>query len=157
MRWLLGEDIVSARIVQPRVSRHVANGNKDPQIIMLQTKSGVIIDVETFLHCRYGYDVQCEVVGEEGTVRLPDPPQLSVRRGGKCSFDILEDWRDRFIDAYNAEFQSWVDHTRMGVVAGPSAWDGYASIAVAEACLRSRETGKDEPVSIGETPAFYQK
>lgn len=157
MRWLLGEDIVSARIVQPRVSRHVANGNKDPQIIMLQTKSGVIIDVETFLHCRYGYDVQCEVVSEEGTVRLPDPPQLSVRRGGKCSFDILEDWRDRFIDAYNAEFQSWVDHTRMGVVAGPSAWDGYASIAVAEACLRSRETGKDEPVSIGETPAFYQK
>ena len=83
------------------------------------------------------------------------PPRS--RRGGKCSFDILEDWRDRFIDAYNAEFQSWVDHTRMGVVAGPSAWDGYASIAVAEACLRSRETGKDEPVSIGETPAFYQK
>lgn len=57
MRWLLGEDIVSARIVQPRVSRHVANGNKDPQIIMLQTKSGVIIDVETFLHCRYGYEI----------------------------------------------------------------------------------------------------
>lgn len=157
MRWLLGEDITAAKILQPRVSRHVQNGQKDPQIIVLQTRSGVIIDVETFLHCQYGYDVQCEIVGEEGTLRLPDPSQLQVRQKGKCSFDILEDWRYRFIDAYNIEFQQWVSNTRRGILDGPTAWDGYAAIAVSDACLKSRETGRTEAVLLEETPAFYRK
>lgn len=156
MRWLLGEDIISAKIIQPRVSRYVANGQKDPQIIMLQTRSGVIIDIETFMHCQYGYDVQCEVVGEDGTLRLPDPAQIAVRHKGKCSFDILKDWRYRFADAYNTEFQSWVDYTKQGMVGGPTAWDGYAAIAVSDACLKSRETGTDEAVLIEETPEFYR-
>lgn len=156
MRWLLGEDIVAAKIIQPRVSRHVANGQKDPQIIMLETRSGVIIDVETFMHCQYGYDIQCEVVGEDGTLRLPDPSQIEVRQRGKCSFDILEDWRFRFVDAYNTEFQSWVNNTRLGIVDGPSAWDGYAAIAVSDACLKSRETGAAEQVIMEETPEFYR-
>lgn len=156
IRWLLGEDIVAAKIVQPRVSKYVRKGQKDPQIIVFQTKSGVIIDVETFMHCQYGYDIQCEVVAEEGTIRLPDPAQLSIRRKGKCSFDVLEDWRYRFIDAYNIEFQSWVNNTKKGIVDGPSAWDGYAAIAVSDACLKSRETGAYEPVIMEETPAFYK-
>lgn len=156
MRWLLGEDIVSAKIIQPRVSRHVAAGQKDPQIIMLQTRSGIIIDIETFMHCRYGYDVQCEIVGEDGTLRLPDPAQISVRQNGTCSFDILEDWRFRFEDSYNTEFQSWVDNTKKGMMDGPSAWDGYAAIAVSDACLKSRETGNDEPVMVEEMPEFYR-
>lgn len=156
MRWLLDDEIVSAKIVQPKVSKYVKNGQKDPQIIMFQTKSGTIIDVETFLHCQYGYDVQCEVVAEEGTVRLPDPAQLVCRQRGKCSFDILEDWRYRFIDAYNIEFQSWVNNTKQGIVDGPTAWDGYAAIAVADACLKSRETGKWETVLMEEKPDFYK-
>lgn len=156
MRWLLDDEIVSAKIVQPKVSKYVKNGQKDPQIIMFQTKSGTIIDVETFLHCQYGYDVQCEVVAEEGTVHLPDPAQLVCRQRGKCSFDILEDWRYRFIDAYNIEFQSWVNNTKQGIVDGPTAWDGYAAIAVADACLKSRETGKWETVLMEEKPDFYK-
>lgn len=156
MRWLLDDDIVAAKIVQPRISKYVKNGQMDPQIIVLQTRSGAIIDVETFLHCQYGYDVQCEVVAEEGTIRLPDPAQIIRRQNGTCSFEILEDWRYRFVDAYNIEFQSWVDHTKQGVVDGPTAWDGYAAIAVAEACLKSRETGKWEPVQMETTPDFYK-
>lgn len=155
MRWLLSDDIVAAKIVQPRVSKYVKNGQMDPQIIVFQTRSGAIIDVETFLHCQYGYDVQCEVVAEEGTIRLPDPAQIVRRQKGACSFEILEDWRYRFEDAYNIEFQSWVDHTKQGVVAGPTAWDGYAAIAVAEACLQSRETGNWETVQMERTPDFY--
>lgn len=155
MRWLLEEEIVAARIIQPKVSKHVKNGQKDPQILLLQTAGGIIIDVETFLHCQYGYDVQCEVVAEEGTIRLPDPPQLVRRQGGQCSFAVLEDWRYRFEEAYNVEFQSWVDHTRQGVTAGPTAWDGYAAIAVSDACLRSRQTETWEPVQMENRPAFY--
>lgn len=157
MRWLLDDDIVAAKIVQPRVSRYVAEGQKDPQIIVLQTRSGIIIDVETFMHCQYGYDIQCEVVGEDGTIRLPDPAQISVRQQGKCSFDVLEDWRYRFVDAYNIEFQSWVNNTKQGVVDGPSAWDGYAAIVVSDACLRSRETGQWEAAVMEKTPEFYRK
>ena len=157
VRWLLGEDFVSAKVVQPRVSKYVENGQKDPQIIMLQTKGGTVVDIETFMHCRYGYDIQCEVVGEEGTLRLPDPQAIPMRQAGKCSFAIMEDWRDRFVDAYNVEFQDWVDSVKQGVVRGPSAWDGYAAIVAADACTASRLSGTDAPIELEETPAFYKR
>ena len=34
--------------------------------MLLETAKGVRIDVEVFVNCRYGYDIQCQVVGEEG-------------------------------------------------------------------------------------------
>ncbi|GDY28410.1 TIM barrel protein [Gandjariella thermophila] len=40
---------------------------------------GVRVDVEVFVNCQYGYDIQCETVGELGTVRLPDPPAVALR------------------------------------------------------------------------------
>lgn len=156
VRWLLEEEIVSANIIQPKVSRHVRNNQLDPQIIMLRTESGVTIDIETFMHCQYGYDVQCEIVGEDGTVRLPSPAQISLKRNGEFHVPILKDWSLRFVDAYNVEFQSWVNNTKKGVVAGPTAWDGYAAIVVSDACLRSRETGVPEKVVLRNKPDFYK-
>lgn len=157
MRWFSGEEIVQAKIVQPKVTRLTPEGTLDPQIIMLKTKSGVVIDVETFMHCQYGYDIQCELVAEEGTLKLPDPEMIEIRAKGKCSTTISDDWKMRFEDAYNKEFQSWINHTKKGIVAGPTAWDGYAAIAVSDACLKSRETGKPENVELIEQPSFYKK
>ena len=34
--------------------------------MLLETGSGVLVDVESFVRAQYGYDVRCEVVGETG-------------------------------------------------------------------------------------------
>jgi len=50
-----------------------------------------------------GKFVLCEVVGETGTVRLPDPSNVVMRSQGARSYEIFPDWSDRFIEAYDIE------------------------------------------------------
>ncbi len=78
-RWLLGEEIVAATVRAPRSSRQAPTGLLDPQLILLETASGVLIDVEVFVNARYGYDVRCEVVGEQGTLRLGEQVAADFR------------------------------------------------------------------------------
>src|SRR5699024_7675824 len=71
---------VSGQVVLPRQSRISAGeGLQDPQIMMLRTKKGICIDVEISQSSGYGYDIQCEVVGDLGTIRLPDPPTVITK------------------------------------------------------------------------------
>ena len=57
-RWLLDDDYVSAQVVFPRHSGHTHAKLADPQVVLLETAKGVRIDVEVFVNCRYGYDIQ---------------------------------------------------------------------------------------------------
>lgn len=62
-RWLLGEDYRKVQVVILKTSKHAEGELVDPQIVLLETVSGIRIDVESFVSCQYGYDVRCEVVG----------------------------------------------------------------------------------------------
>lgn len=155
LRWLLGEDYQTTQVLMPKSSRLANDGLRDPQIVLLETQSGVRIDIESFVTCQYGYDVQCEVVGETGTVRLPDPANIVIRSSGTCSSEIFSDWMDRFVEAYDIEFKQWVDAVKKGVVKGPTAWDGYVACVTADACTEAREKGIIVSISMPECPAFY--
>jgi myo-inositol 2-dehydrogenase/D-chiro-inositol 1-dehydrogenase len=128
-RWLLGEEITAVTVVAGRPTRHAPSGVRDPQVVLLETAGGVVVDVESFLRAQYGYDVRCEVVGETGTLALPLP--AATARG----------FEDRFAQAYRDELRAWVSAIQDGNTAGPGAWDGYAASAVTEACVRSAQTG----------------
>ncbi len=155
LRWLLDEDYVSARVILPRRTRHSHAQLQDPQMILLQTESGVSIDIEVFVNCRYGYDIKCEVCCEDGTVSLPEPSNAVVRASGARSVEIFADWIRRFEAAYDVEIQAWIDAALAGTVTGPSAWDGYVATLVAGFCSRARESGAVVPISVEEPPAFY--
>jgi myo-inositol 2-dehydrogenase / D-chiro-inositol 1-dehydrogenase len=135
-RWLLGEEIVAATVRAPRSSRQAPAGLVDPQLILLETASGVLVDVEVFVNARYGYDVRCEVVGEQGTLRLGE--------------QVDSDFRGRFATAYRRELDAWVSGAE-----GPSTWDGYAANAVADACIASLASGERAAVELAERPALY--
>ena len=44
--------------------------------MLLRTADGVLSTVEVFLNARYGYDVRCEIVGEQGTLALTEPAKM---------------------------------------------------------------------------------
>ena len=140
-RWLLGEEIVAATVRAPRSSRQAPAGLLDPQLVLLETASGVLIDVEVFVNARYGYDIRCELVGEHGAVRLDE--------------QVAPDFRARFATAYQRELDAWVRGARNGGADGPTAWDGYAANAVADACLASLASGERAGVELAERPALY--
>jgi myo-inositol 2-dehydrogenase / D-chiro-inositol 1-dehydrogenase len=154
-RWLLGQEITAATVFAPRRSSLAAEGLQDPQLVLLETDGGVLVDVEIFVTCQYGYDIRCELVGESGTVALPDQAGVRVRRERRSSTQVPDDFRGRFAAAYHAELQEWVDGVLRGETSGPSAWDGYATTAVAERCVEALETGRRTVVALAARPALY--
>lgn len=157
LRWLTNDDYKTVQVVFPRVTSKSHARLKDPQIVLFETQKGIRIDVEIFVNCAYGYDIQCEVVGEEGIARLPEPSAVQMRKGAQLSTSILTDWKDRFIDAYDVELQAFINDVSSGSLTGPSAWDGYAASVAADACLKAQNSGAIEPVELPPRPAFYDK
>ena len=155
LRWLIGDDYVSAQVLKPRNTRHTHARLDDPIIVLLATKNGVRIDGEVFVNCRYGYDIRCEVVGEEGVASLPEPESVVLRKEAKLSTTIMQDWKLRFIDSYDVELQDWIEAAKAGKVDGPNAWDGYFAAVTADACLKAMHTGEVAPIVTPPRPAFY--
>ena len=140
-RWLTGDEIVSATVLSPRPTSRAVNGIRDPQFAILETEGGVLVDVEVFVNAGYGYDIRCELVGETGTLSL----EPAVTPG----------FLERFADAYRTELGAWVGAIANGGPTGPTAWDGYAASAVADACLQSLASRCTVEVELAERPALY--
>jgi len=107
------------------------------------------------VNIRYGYDIRGEVVGEDGTAALGESSPVVVRRAGGATAHVPVDWRERFIAAYDVEFQEWVDGVRDGGTYGPSSWDGYAAAAVSDAAVEALHSGDRITVNLAEKPALY--
>lgn len=156
LRWLLGENYQTAEVVFPRTTRNAEGELRDPQIMYLTTESGIRIDVESFVNCKYGYDIKCEVVCEEGTLTLPEPANVMKRIDAARVTPICSDWSERFVDAYNIEFQEWINACREGRVDGPTAWDGYLGQVTAAAASKARDAQSIMPIEFDEKPVFYK-
>jgi myo-inositol 2-dehydrogenase / D-chiro-inositol 1-dehydrogenase len=155
-RWLLGDEIAWVSCHRPRRSALVPGETQDPQFLVFETYGGVVVDVEVFANSGYGYDVRCELVGEQGTVSIGSPTGPITRRGGRESRTVAADWRERFAGAYRAELRDWVDHIEAGrPPAGASSWDGYVATAVAEACLGATPGGARTRVPLDPRPDLY--
>jgi len=155
-RWLLDDDYVSAQVVFPRASSHTHARLKDPQVVLLETAKGIRIDVEVFVNCRYGYDIQCQVVGEEGLAYLPEPTSIMMRKDARLQNPILTDWKDRFVASYDVELQDFISAAARGTASGPTSWDGYVAALSSDACVTAQEApGTIVPISLPARPALY--
>ena len=149
-RWLFGDEIATVTVHTGRSSR-ASGSTRDPLLLVLETTGGVLIDVEVFVHARYGYEVRCELVGEDGTAALDAPAPTLVRREFAAGRGLAADWRPRFAEAYRRELQDWIDGLRGAGSAGSplaSAHDGYAATAVAEAGIAALQTGLPQKVEL---------
>jgi myo-inositol 2-dehydrogenase/D-chiro-inositol 1-dehydrogenase len=155
LRWLLDDEIVSAQVLTPRRTAKALPHLQDPQIMLFETARGVRIDLEVFVNCQWGYDIQCETVGETGLARLPDPARVAVRTAGVTRSAVPQDWRERFVAAFDVEFQEWVDAIAVGEPTGPSAWDGYAATVIGDATVEALNSGRVVSVGMKDRPAFY--
>ncbi|MBU2669304.1 Gfo/Idh/MocA family oxidoreductase [Actinoplanes bogorensis] len=156
VRWMFGEEITAVRVLTPRRS---GNGGdlQDPLLLIFELESGVLVDVETSVNIRYGYDIRGEIVGENGTAALGSLSPVQVRVAGAASDPVPADWRERFLRAYDVEFQEWIDSLAGGgQPVGPSAWDGYAAAVVSDAGVAALRGGERVPVVLASQPALYR-
>jgi myo-inositol 2-dehydrogenase/D-chiro-inositol 1-dehydrogenase len=156
VRWMFNEEITATTVLFPRKSR---NGGElqDPLLLLLQMESGILVDVEISVNIRYGYDIRGEVSCENGTAALGESSPVTIRRDGTFLGRVPEDWRERFIRAYDVEFQEWLDAVRTEGQFGPSAWDGYAAAVVSDAAVEAMRSGTRTTVELTAKPDLYAK
>jgi myo-inositol 2-dehydrogenase / D-chiro-inositol 1-dehydrogenase len=154
-RWLLGDEIVATRVLTPRRNGNPARQLPDPIVLLLETESGVLADVEVSVNIGYGHDIRGEVVGERGTAELGDTSPVVVRASGQRRGRVPADWRERFGAAYDLELAEWIGSIGAGAATGPSTWDGYAVSLVSDAAVAAATSGERVAVSVPERPAFY--
>jgi myo-inositol 2-dehydrogenase/D-chiro-inositol 1-dehydrogenase len=154
-RWLLGEEFTSIRVLAAKPNS-LGGDLQDPLLMILQTESGVLVNVETSVNIRYGYDIRGEVVGEHGTAALAERGQVLLRSNNRVGVGVPEDWRERFIAAYDTEFQEWINAVGAGEGAtGPSSWDGYAAQVVCDAGVKALYSGELVAIELIDKPAIY--
>jgi myo-inositol 2-dehydrogenase/D-chiro-inositol 1-dehydrogenase len=154
-RFLLDTEVTAAQVLKPRKNSRASDHLTDPLLILLETASGALIDVEASINIQYGYDIRGEIVGEAGTVELAESTRVVVKNDGRYGGRVPDDWRERFIRAYDLEFQEWLDAVAAGQSTGPSAWDGYAAQVTCDAALEALHGGQRVPVSLRDKPDLY--
>ena len=155
-RWMFDEEIAAVTVLKPRVSSKAKSGFNDPLFVLLEMTSGVLVDVEASVNAGFAYDIRGEVICEDGTVELSESAGAVVKRAGTYSGRVPEDWRERFVLAFDAEFQAWLDAVAAGGTTGPSAWDGYAATVACDTGLAALRSGAREPVVLREKPDLYK-
>jgi myo-inositol 2-dehydrogenase / D-chiro-inositol 1-dehydrogenase len=153
-RWLLGDEVTG---VEVRVPRRNTRGKdlRDPTFVLLHMASGALVDVEISVNIAYGYDIRGEVSCENGVASLPNRPATVISDRYGIRQAVPEDWRERFIEAYDQEFREWIVAAGNGTATGPSTWDGYAATLVADAALRAVKSGGVETIAMRDKPALY--
>lgn len=157
VRWLLESEIKSVSVNAPRSSTRAPDDLVDPQLVTIETLDGTVAQVEIFVNCGFGYQVRCEAVCEAGTARVGDDSGVITCRDSAWGGSITADFRERFHQAFDSEFQQWADAARRGGVdqTAANAWDGYAAAASCEAGVRARGIGTRVPISLAERPDLY--
>lgn len=68
-RWLIGEELTSVMVLPGKRGPLTPEGESDPILVVLQSQTGVLVEVEAFCNAQYGYEVQCRVTGSRGAGR----------------------------------------------------------------------------------------
>ncbi|WP_411958418.1 inositol 2-dehydrogenase [Paracoccus homiensis] len=145
--FLMGEAPVTVRavgssIVDPEIG---AAGDVDTAVVTLTYADGRIAVIKNSRRAVYGYDQRVELLGSDGLLQAGNMLENTVVRStvdgvvsGKPTYFFLE----RYMPAYAAEWQAFVDAVLDGAKMPVTLRDGIAALAMAEAATESARTGQ---------------
>ncbi len=146
-RWLLGEEPVevvakASCLVDPKIS---AAGDVDTAMVILRTAGGALCHINNSRRAVYGYDQRVEVFGSKGMLQTENQRATALRRWSAQSTDCQDPLLNFFLERYAQSYVNELDDFIAAVEAGrrPSvtAEDGRRALLLADAALRSHQTG----------------
>lgn len=148
-RWLMRREVQEVYVRGVRSRETFSPQTQDLLLIQLGMEGGCLASIEVFVAAEYGYEVSAEVVAERGTALTTQPEPVLVRHNRSRSASVPLEWLERFQEAYVAEVIDWVDGLQTGrPFAGAGAWDGYLTLLITDACIRSLRSGLPERVPL---------
>ena len=155
-RWMMGDEIERVYTSYAPFAPNLPDTGK-MVLVQLKYRNGAVGQIECNADSGYGYEVDVKMTGETGSVHTNSLQSAIVSRSNQRGQWVEEDWLQRFERAYIIEAKAWVDSLQKGIPTGPSAWDGYVAMIVADACVESAKSGNAVNVEIPATPAIYKK
>ena len=155
-RWLLEQEFAQ---VYTQWVRDVADRPETCRLFLGQIafKDGSLGALEMNVDTGYGYQVDVEITGTAGSARTSPAPAPVVKQSRKQFQPIDPDWLVRFDEAYRREVQDWVQSFVEGQPNGPTVWDGYVAMVVADAFVQSAKTGQPQAVPSLKQPTMYAR
>jgi myo-inositol 2-dehydrogenase/D-chiro-inositol 1-dehydrogenase len=155
-RWMMGDEV--ARVY----ASYVPYSPDRPDtarllLIQLSYRGGAVGHIECNMEAGYGYEVDVKLTGESGSAQTNSLQSAVVSHHNQRGQWIEQDWLQRFETAYIHEVRAWVGALQAGVPTGPSTWDGYVSMLVADACIVSAKSGQPVNVEIPEMVEMYRR
>ena len=151
-RFVLGSEptsitAIGGALVDPAIGEL---GDVDTAMVMMSTASGVQCHINCSRQAAYGYDQRLEVHGALGMVcsgnRLQDEARLFTAAGAGSPAPLQHFFIERYAAAYQAELGDFIDAVATGREPSVTFADGRRALELAEAALRSLESGGTVPV-----------
>ncbi len=151
-RWILAEEptevyAAASTLVDPQLAEL---SDVDTAVLTLRTESGALCQINNSRRASYGYDQRVEAFGEKGMLLAENHRENSVVRWsaeGVISARPPHFFIERYREAYRAELEHFLAALDSGEpLFLTTAADGRAALVLAEAALRSVQTG--QPVRI---------
>ena len=155
-RWIIGQEIVEVYVHGTNTPAASDGEVLDLQVIQLALSGGCLANIEVYVNAGYGYEVDLEVVGDAGTIRVAPANAPVLRKQRYAGYPIEGDWLERFPAAYVLEMQRWIEDLRDGRLTGPDAWDGYISLLVAESCIAALHSDSKVSFESPRCPNLYR-
>lgn len=114
-------------------------GDIDQGSTFLEFENGAIGDVESSRCAYYGYDIRTEIIGTKGTLQIGNlqNSQVNVLTVKGSRYEIIPDFKQRFMEAYVNEFEAFAQAIIKGEKSPLTVDDGIKSMKIADAANKS--------------------
>ena len=140
-RWLMRDEVKEVQAyatvaIRPEVAEF---GDIVAGVVNLKYGRGAIGNIESYVQAVYGYDVRSEIIGSKGSILVGSLQQTPVTfLTGEGGTQILAAYfLDRFVDAYVAEVQDFVDSMLRDRAPRISGEEGLRALEIAVAAEQS--------------------
>lgn len=147
MRWFLGAKVTEV-YAMGSTFKHPAfreAGDDETGLAVYRFDNGAMGVVHVGRTAPYGYHVETEIVGTEGTIRISSVPEKNLARiynhDGVLA-ECVAAFPERFAEAYLLEMEEFVDCALTGRTPGVSVYDGTESTRIGYATTEAWKTGK---------------
>lgn len=155
-RWLMADEVTQVYV------EHIPAVSSDPEscrlaLIQMTFAGGGMAVIEMNVDAGYGYEVAINVTAESGSMGADGLSGTLLRQQQRAAQSVDPDWLARFDLAYRTEAQTWIHSVSSSAMSGPNTWDGYISMVIADACIRSARTGQPQKVEAMARPSMYDR
>ena len=133
---------VGHSLINPEISEA---GDVDTAVVTMVYADGKIAVIKNSRRAAYGYDQRVEILGSDGLLQAENIVENSVVKStnaGIVSAKPKYFFLERYMDAYKAEWEAFVNCIKKHEPVPVNLGDGVAALAMAEAATQSQIAGR---------------